>query len=83
MRKLISVTIDEFVDTWVEAYLQHEGREWIATQLDISGLNVKNRANVLRSKGIKLPRLWYWETRDKLNQSDVDKYNQLINKATK
>lgn len=51
------VETSHFVEVWMQAFLAGHNQTWIADQLELSRQRVSNRADQLRSRGVKLPRL--------------------------
>lgn len=48
---------EEFVEKWVEAFLNDHGQVWIAQELEVSRQWVSAKALALRGKGVDLPNL--------------------------
>jgi hypothetical protein len=67
---------EAFVRIWIQAKLNNEGVQWIAAQLGISHQAVTNRANYLRGRGVKLPKL----LRNQIPDTEVTRLNRIVEK---
>lgn len=65
-----------FVKTWIEAAKQGHNTVWIAEQLQLNQAFVRNRAETLRKRGVKLPNLP--RRRSIISEENISVLNKLI-----
>lgn len=53
----MSVSPEQFVKKYMEAYKNGENKRWIATELNLANSTVSTRVSILRAKGVRLPAL--------------------------
>jgi len=69
------VTSERFIEAWAEAFKNGHNTAWLARKLKMEPSAVRNRAKLMRNRGIKLPEL------PKYKSGESEKLNSLFKQS--